>query len=381
MKWSNKIIDAIPKQYRAVAFGVVFGLFGVTLGLGVRAATSTASVEVESGSLSGGATSQTDSSASGGGYAKFGTCNPTVDALLVPSCGVWLGGFANSHPGVTTFKDRILDHETRIGRQVSFVHTYHQPTDTGLSSDDIYFVNRANTYLLANWKPVTLWADADGSNSTVNARIDSFANSIKSVAPKKIMLVIYHEPENDVSGGASGCGSITYVGSAGTPADYVAMWANVRARFDALGVNNVVWAMNYMSNSSWSCLKDDLWPGNNLVDWVLYNRYPGDSDTWASSMGEMYTWLTDNSDATHDYLSKNWGVGEWGSWAHTQANAYQLYDDGATAIANGMYPRLKLYTVFDSGSSFVDYDDDTGLPDAVELQHYSDFANSAGFIK
>jgi hypothetical protein len=161
------------------------------------------------------------------------------------------------------------------------------------------------------------------------------------------------------------------------------MWANVRARFDAKGVTNVVWAINYMSDAKWDCLNDDLWPGNNLVDWVLYNTYPGNSDTWATGFGDFYSWLTTNSDATHDYLSKPWGIGEWGSWATTQSKAYQLYDDGATAIANGDFPKLKLYTAFDAigvNDSRVDYTN-ASAADATEMQHYKAFANSSGFVQ
>jgi len=305
-----------------------------------------------------------------------------VSAILVPSCGVWLGGFANDHPPASTFRERIEDHEARIGRQLSFVHSYHQPTDTGLNTDDKYFINRANTYLLTNWKPASVWADGGGGNSTVNSRILSWANSIKSVAPKKVMLIIAHEPENDVTSGGTGC-SVSYVGNSGTPTEYRAMWQNVRNIFDGAGVTNVVWAVNYMSATKWICLRDDLWPGNNLVDWVLFNQYPGDGDTFTSAMGEMNDWLVNNSDATHNYASKPFGIGEWGSWMTNSSKTYQLYDNAATALAAGQLPNIKLYTVFDAigvNNSRIDFDDQNN-PDATELQHYSDFARSPGLIQ
>lgn len=358
---------------------------GVTMIVLSRAATPTASIQPESGSLSGGATVVQDASASGGEYLKFGaatgTCNPVIDAKLVPSCGVWYGATANDH-GPTGFRERIEEHESRIGRQVSFAHSYHQPGDTGLSTDDKYFINRPNTYLLTNWKPTNTWASGGGSSSSVNAQIDAFAASVKSVAPKKIMLMIAHEPENDVSGGAPGC-SVAFVGDSGTPAEYRAMWRNVRNRFDAAGATNVVWAINYMSATKWNCMKKDLWPGNDIIDWVVFNKYPGNGYTWVSGFSEFYNWLTTNSDTDHDFVSKPWGIGEWGAWQTNQADVYKMYDDGRQAIANGTLPKIKLYTVFDSigvDDSRVDYDD-ASVHDPQEQVKYNNFVTSPGFIK
>ena len=62
------------------------------------------------------------------------------------------------------------------------------------------------------------------------------------------MLDVHHEPENDISPG----------GYPELPEPHVhrrppapssttsGMWRNVRARFNALGVTNVVWVMNYL---------------------------------------------------------------------------------------------------------------------------------------
>src|SRR5207245_8574149 len=107
------------------------------------------------------------------------------------------------------------------------------------------------------------WPSANGSNGTVNAGIDTFANSVKALN-KKVFITIHHEPENDVSGGGSGCSGLVYAGSSGTPYDYRAMWQNVRNRFDNIGATNVVWVMDYMNYPRWACLVNDLYPGYNL---------------------------------------------------------------------------------------------------------------------
>ena len=134
--------------------------------------------------------------------------NCTIDANLVNTCRPWLGATVGNYPGVGLseydLKAQVLDHERRIGRQLDMVHSYATPTKPPLSTTDRYFINRADTILYATWKPSQNWSAAGGSDATVNANIDKLADSLKSVAPKKVLLGIFHEPENDVSGGATG---------------------------------------------------------------------------------------------------------------------------------------------------------------------------------
>ncbi len=120
------------------------------------------------------------------------------------------------------------------------------------------------------------------------------------------------------------------------------MWHNVRARFDALGITNVVWVMNFMGYEGWNCVENSVWPGNDYVDWVMWDPYPRNA-TWAYHVGGFYNWLTTHSDAEHNYLSKPWGLAEFGNNGTSQANVYQMYDDAKRALDNGTYPRIKAY--------------------------------------
>src|SRR5262249_14018672 len=83
-------------------------------------------------------------------YSQAAAC--TVSATLVNSCRPWLGASVGDYPQVASdVKSQVLYHEQRIGRQIDIVHTYHPVGNNKLSSDDIYFANRANTILFANW--------------------------------------------------------------------------------------------------------------------------------------------------------------------------------------------------------------------------------------
>lgn len=280
----------------------------------------------------------------------------TVSDNLVNSCGPWLGGGANDYPKAGSKKDQILALEKRVGRNMEVVHTYHPVGDNQLDSTDLFFINRADTILMTNWKPTKKWKLADGRDKKTNDNIDRMAKSIKAVAPKKVMLVVHHEPEDQVSGEASSCSSYSKKEKAGTPKEYRAMWGNVRKRFDALKVNNVVWVMNYMGYSKWNCMLDDMWPGNHLVDWVMWEAYIGDNDaTWPEKPLAMYNYFLKNSNATHDYKSKPWGINEFG-FRGSQNHVYKQYENVKKAIHNDIMPRVKMYNIWDSISqSGVDY--------------------------
>ena len=301
----------------------------------------------------------------------------TVSAKLVNSCRPWLGAESGGY-GVTGLRARMQEHETRIGRQLDIVHAYLGPS-TALPADVVTLAKRPGTIAYVNWKPAYRWAQAAGGTPTVDAQIDALAASIKALGQVRIMLTVYHEPENDISpGGTSACPSTLLGGSAGTAADYVAMWHNVRARFDAAGVTNVVWAMNYTGWYEWECAVKALWPGNDLVDWVVWDPYTRNA-TWTATVGRFYRWLETNSDSGHDFLSKPWGLGEFGYVGTSQTAAYAMYDEARRNLQNGVHPRLKAYVVWDNRTASSNDDrvgfDGKGVRDPVEQQRYNAFAN------
>ncbi len=308
--------------------------------------------------------------------------NCTPDANLVNPCRPWFGAWSNYYPGVSGWKAHMLAEEARIGRPLDIVHNYHPPGSAPpLTADEKFFVNRPDTILFTNWKPVTAWADAGGGNAAVNAQIDQVADNIKAAAPAKIMLTIYHEPEPLVTQGTSTCTGLR--GSSGSPAEYRAMWRNIEERFAARDVTNVVWVMNYMGFQEWDCLVPELWPGNDLVDWVMYDPYDtSSSSTWASSVSRFYNRMIAKSDASHDYMSKPWGLAEFGVGRNTdQPHAYAYYRDALASVERNDYPRLKAYVVFDSEGIFgtrTSYSV-AGAHDPMEQQLFNAMANSRIF--
>lgn len=332
------------------------------------------------------------------GHGRAATCS--VSAKLVNSCRPWIGAAVGGYGMVGSdatsqfnFANKRLNDPSALNNpnlttagtsQLDIIHTYKTNTNTSFSSVENTFMAKPNTYLLINYKPDTTgWASAGGGNASINARIDALADSFKSKSQYTFFLAVFHEPENDVSSG--NCTANANGASAGSPTDYVNMWHNVRSRFDAKGVNNVVWVMNYMGYSGWNCLVPLLWPGNSYVDWIMYDPYSngtGGNASFSSSVGEFYDYLTSNSNATHDYLSKTWGLAEHGynnsNGTSTQANAIAYWNQAASAITNDTYPKLKAYVAFDTstnGTSQVGLDF-SGAVSTSEQAAYNSFANA-----
>ncbi len=300
-----------------------------------------------------------------------------ISAVLVNSCRPWVGGASGGY-GPSTFTARMADHESRIGRKLDVVHTFLTGAAT-ITPDIAALAKRPGTIALVNWRPAQTWANATGADSAVNAQIDNMAASIKALGTTKIMLSIHHEAEPDISaGGDPSCPTLSFGGSAGSVSDYVSMWHNVRSRFDALGVDNVVWVMNYMGFKDWNCVVKDMWPGNDYVDWVTWDPYTS-TGSWSSMVGGFYSYLTDNSDATHDFLSKPWGLSEFGFSGTDQTIGYRLYDDALQGVRDGLFPKLKMLSVWDSRtSSSADLRlqfTSQGVKDQVEQDHYNAFVN------
>lgn len=313
--------------------------------------------------------------------APVAAADCTVTPELVNPCRPWLGVVAGSYPGTSGgVRAQYEAHEARIGKQVDVVHTYKNVGNVTLTADERYFADRG-AIVYINWKPASKWAQAGGGNATVNAQIDTLAREIKALGSHRVMLSIHGEPERVTSIGSSACPGLK--GSTGSPAEYRAMWANVQARFDALGASNVVWVMNYLGYQGWDCLFPELWPGNDRVDWITWDPYLQSGMRWDTEIGYFYDALERETDAAHAFTSKPWGLAEYASWRGApQSDAYRMYDDAKASLESGRYPRLKLYEIYDMVNSGTDMRvgyTGAGVSDPVEQQRYDAFAHSPVF--
>ena len=323
--------------------------------------------------------------------SSSGNCAPS--AILVNPCRPWFGAAANGNPGASAAKVAQFDYLERLtGQRLDIFRDYHSAPgsnslgDLPLNSDEKLLASRPGTHIDVNWKPAATFALADGGNATVNREIDQAAASIKAIAPHKIFMTIWWEPQNDITADPGGNCYLNPGATGGTPAQYIAMWRNVESRFRAAGVTNVVWAMDYQAppTGRYDCLVPRLWPGNNLVDWVIYDTYSRNGQaTWDNTVGRFYHVLAADSSPSVNFDSKPWGLGEFGtcSNANTPA-ANDFYLQAKSAFEANTYPRLKMYLVYaDSGGpkagpGCLSNYNSFGQPDTAKQANFNQFAKA-----
>ncbi len=336
--------------------------------------------------------------------SRAATC--TIDANYVNSCRPWLSAATGGYPQAANqddyFNKRLNNPNvlTNPGLSVNLTykmdipHTYHTPGQTMLNGESRTALNSPNLYnnpnnpVLINYKPGDKWGAT--ANGAADDNIRASAQAVKAYAPRKVMIILWHEPENLGDMNAQGItvtsGCKTPDGTRGSAAEYRAMWRHVHDVFQAQGANNVLWVWNVTGAPIWNCVAKPLWPGNDLVDWVMWNPYSaGGALDFPQSTGRFYTWLTNNSDSTHDFLSKPWGLGEHGSNGDAPQPAHYwdtAVDSIGTSWSTNKFPRIKLYAPFDSannggtaGGLRVGYNNN-GAIDVNEQTHFNAFAKA-----
>ena len=297
---------------------------------------------------------------------------PASAALWIPPEGAWLGAEVTN--GINPVS--VSNHEASIGRQLDILRGYHALSNwTSLNAVELSYLN-AGQKLFLSVKPDPFWSNAvgvaSGGSTNVDAELTSLAQSIAAIKPLKLMLCVWHEPENDVLG--------TSGGTAGTTNQYVAMWRNVRSIFDANGATNVIWCWIVInSGPSFRALIPNLWPGNAYVDWIDWDVYqPTNNDDYIARQADAYNYFVNNADTNHDYTSKPWAWTEWGvgsqGWVPTAADQTNTFNAVNAALNARQFPRIRYVAYFDDSHAGGGSADSTILPGAWGA--YSNLANS-----
>jgi beta-mannanase len=283
------------------------------------------------------------------------TC--TTGALLVPNCGVLWGAAAGGF--TDTPRDTALKNwEAMTGRTSTIYHTYHKGDEKFPTKAEVAMTQDPThpRVLLLNWKVAygSTWAKVAAGEK--DARIDAWANYVKAnYGTQKFFLALHHEPENDVQTAAS---------SGMTAKDFAAMYRHVIQRLRADKVTNVVNVLAYMGNEKWMAQSwwKDLYPGDDVVDWVGLDSYvsvePGtyhyggfsdllDRKPTGGGLG-FYDWSATN------HPNKPIMVAEWGMY-HREAHPANKAAAFTTVLPElAKHPKVKAIVYFDTAK------DDTG---------------------
>jgi hypothetical protein len=271
-----------------------------------------------------------------------------VDRRLVPSCGLLWGVAPGAYTDLPASR-ALKRFESTTGRPADILHSYHRGDEVFPTADEIAAVHQPRKRILfANWKVAwgTTWADvADGGQ---DARIDRLAARLRAF-PDTMFLTLHHEPENDVKPGGGGM----------TAKDYAAMFRYTVRRLRADGVRNVVFVMVYMAYEPW-CVQpwfQDLWPGDDVVDWVGMDPYlfakpggygHGDFAYLVNRTSNPVEWPGFYTWVTREHGNKPLMVAEWGVYEYHADPKQKAWIYSTVAKQIGDFPAIKALVYFDS---------------------------------
>jgi hypothetical protein len=280
---------------------------------------------------------------------SFQRPNCAISAKLVPACGHWWGMAPRRFTSLSLTEGLAQD-ESLSMRPMDIVHEYHVNGALFPNAAERALALQAgrNRMLFLNWKPATDMSWRDVANGKADSRIDAEAAYLKSNFDYPFFLTIWHEPENDVNATA---------GSGRTAADFAAMFHHVVARLRADGATKVVSVMDYMGYVPWAQKSwfSDLWPGNDVVDWIAIDPY-GTGDASGYNSGNFNVLVCRTGSGFPGYY--NWAVqthpgipimvGEWGigESSSNPTGKAKYYDSVAADIE--YYPAIKALVYFDT---------------------------------
>ncbi|NUR88750.1 MAG: hypothetical protein HOY71_32070 [Nonomuraea sp.] len=270
-----------------------------------------------------------------------------VTAKLIPSCGAWWGIAPEIFTGAGTGR-AVRRAEDRMGAPVDIVHVYHRGKELFPTQKEIELARdpARPRLLLVNWKPSMEHTWREVADGAVDARIDRLADYLRTTFPERFFLTIHHEPENDVRP-ADGSGM--------QAADYAAMFRHVVQRLRERGVTNAVTVMTYMGAPNWAAKPwfEELYPGDDVVDWVAMDPYADDRvkdfdglvnktrKDYAQWPG-FYRWMQ------WRFPGKPIMVAEWGAFARYQDPAFKQRFFNSVKAQVQHYPQIKALVYFDS---------------------------------
>lgn len=292
-------------------------------------------------------------------------CTWNQNAKLEPPTGGWRGAVVDH----TRFKS-VAEWESTYGFPLHMKRVFKGNHWQKLTDDELDFVKGGGIIMYTiPISPPTKFTDFIGPQNAW--RIKQFIDVISRLSPARVMISIRYEPSFwvDPSNPKKYCG---------THAEYRSMWKTFQDEFSQAGVTNAVWAMDYSTLATHPDahpLIAALWPGDGMIDWLLFNMFQFGNDkkrTWLDMFETAYYSFENLSSVPQTYEGRSytanyktapyWGLGAWGAEfrGFTEEQRAQYIEDSIQGFS-GKYPRMKTEVYFDtidektgSGSSIRD---------------------------
>eukprot|EP00927_Polykrikos_kofoidii_P061859 TRINITY_DN56683_c0_g1_i1.p1 TRINITY_DN56683_c0_g1~~TRINITY_DN56683_c0_g1_i1.p1 ORF type:complete len:343 (+),score=56.78 TRINITY_DN56683_c0_g1_i1:136-1164(+) len=276
---------------------------------------------------------------------------------LVPETGAWRGS--------TRYDSKAFG-----GAQIHIKRGFYKRPLQEFSDDDSKFI-ASGGIIFYSVQP-TNWAEHDSPKNL--AYIERHARLIKSVSPSAVLVCPGFEPDGHAEESQEK-EAMWY----GTADDYKQMYITWVKVFNEVGVDNVVWAMDFSAEIAANFfVVEKLWPGD-FVQWLFFNVFTKKPrGQHGGNALEILDRIYRKFEEVGCYNHLPWGLGAWGVKKETffkkpiEAEDRQAgLNDVFNIFDQGTHPRLKAAIYFNSMSSAIVTED--MYPAFQDLQQASSF--------
>lgn len=274
----------------------------------------------------------------------------TLSNRLVPSCGL-LWGVATQPATIAA----VTEIEKATERRFDLVYRYHDLKDVVPDAEEKVAMTEGRVLHLAfaarfydEPDTVISWGDIAAG------KYDSYLTTQgKAVASMGVPVFVTFEQEANQK---------RKLDVRGDAADFRAAWRHMHTVFKDVGATNAVWTWVMTGSEENLERAGQLWPGNDVVDWISWNAYngsgcnsgsvkPGNYRTVQESIEPFYTWVKTQGPKLGIDPTKPMKISEMGSvlYRAEPARTADWYAQIPRALES--FPEIKAVTLWASETS------------------------------
>lgn len=273
-----------------------------------------------------------------------------VSSDLVPSCGV-LWGIATRPQTL----EALASVEQQVGRQFDMVYDYHDLNDVIPSETELRQVQEGRILHLAiaariYGSPLRSVTYADIAAGRYDSDLERQARGVASIHSPVFMT--FEQEANQHS----------KLGPRGTARDFRMAWRHIHDLYTRAGATNAVWVWVMTGDPANLSRAGELWPGNDVVDWISWNVYnqsgceagsvdPALFTSFEGDLTPFYDWVHTQGSAIGIDPTKPMMISESGSVlnVHDPATTAAWYSGIVPTLAK--FPQVKAVSLWDSKTS------------------------------
>jgi beta-mannanase len=310
-------------------------------------------------------------------------------AMAQPSLYSGVFAFGSGDLNTMTKQNTITNFVSDAQKDVSIINMFNSWTSGTSTNGTVSFPTTAMNYIRGHGAiPLLSWQPQNSSLGTtqsftlaniMNGVYDPYIGSWATAARNwghPFFLRLAHEMNGNWYPWCAGV-------NGNTASQYVKMWRHVHDLFNGVGAMNVTWVWCVNTVFSTSTPIEQLYPGDNYVDWISVDGYNRLANSWQDFSALAAATITQ---LTNIAPGKPVMVAETGCNQNTNYDKAQWFRNALTNYLPSVQPRIKAWVYFNSTNTSdgnewrikVPTNAENGYREGIELAYYA--ANQYGSI-